>query len=339
MKPIRIAINGFGRTGMAAFKIARTLKNLQIVAINDLSPSEVCAYRLRYDTVHGIFQEPIRAGKDFIQIGKTKYAKFSFFEIEKLPWKKYNVDVVLECTGLFTKKADAMKHLDAGAKNVIISAPSKGDDPVGTYVIGVNHQKLDAKKERVISNASCTTNCISPVMAIMHNAFGIRKALMTTVHAYTATQALVDGGKGKDLRETRAAAMNIIPSSTGAAKATTLTIPELKGKFDGIAMRVPVIDGSISDITMLTKKSVTVEQVNDLFQKMCKHPLYRNILAITEDPIVSSDIIGTKYSAIVDLPLTRVIDGDLVKVVAWYDNEWGYSHRLVEQALEVGRDL
>ncbi|OGY79591.1 MAG: type I glyceraldehyde-3-phosphate dehydrogenase [Candidatus Kerfeldbacteria bacterium RIFCSPHIGHO2_02_FULL_42_14] len=339
MKSIRIAINGFGRTGMAAFKIARTFKNITIVALNDLSSAEICAYRLRYDTVHGVSHEQVKAGKDFIQIGKEKYRKFTSPNIEDLPWKKYNVDVVLECTGVFIKKADAMKHLEAGAKNVIISAPAKGDDPVGTYVIGVNHTKLDAKKERIISNASCTTNCISPVMAIMHNAFGIKKALMTTVHAYTASQALVDGGKGKDLRETRAAAMNIIPSSTGAAKATTLTIPELKGKFDGIAMRVPIVDGSISDITMLTKKTVTVEQVNNVFRKMSKHPFYRQIVAVTEDPIVSSDIVGTTYSAIVDLPLTRVVDNDLVKVVAWYDNEWGYAHRLVEQALEVGRDI
>lgn len=341
MSQIRIAINGFGRIGRAAFRIALDRPDqIEVVAINDPSSIEQSVYLLKYDSAYGIFNKEVKAGEDFIEVDGEKFKRCAEKEIEKLPWKELDVDVVLECTGAFRKKKDAEKHITAGAKNVIISAPAKGDDPVGTYVMGVNQNDLDATKEKIISNASCTTNCIAPVIGIMHKKFKVLKSFMTTIHAYTSSQAVVDGGaKAKDMRTLRAAAVNIIPTSTGAAKATALTIPSLKGKFDGIAMRVPVITGSISDITMLIEKKTTVEEINETFKKAAQEPMYKGVIQASEEPIVSSDIIGNTHSAIVDLPLTRVIDGDLVKVVAWYDNEWGYTQRLIDQALEVAKDI
>src|SRR3990167_141405 len=338
---IRVAINGFGRIGRSAFKIALEHQDeIEVVAINDLGQADYAAYLLKYDTVYGTYDKVVKASKDHVEVDGKRYPMVSIPGVDKLPWKEYQVDVVLECTGAFTKAADVRKHITAGAKAAIISAPAKGDDPIGTYVIGANADQLDPTKENIFSNASCTTNCIAPVMALMHSHFTVLKSLMTTVHAYTATQALVDGGKAKDWRESRAAALNIIPTSTGAPKATALTIPDLKGKFDGISMRVPVAVGSISDITMLVGKKTSVEEINAMFTKAAnENPMYKGVLAVTEEPLVSSDIVGSTYSAIVDLPLTRVIDGDLVKVVAWYDNEWGYSNRLVEQAINVGKRL
>jgi glyceraldehyde 3-phosphate dehydrogenase len=249
----------------------------------------------------------------------------------KIPWSKYQVDVVIESTGIFRKEEDAKKHALGGAKRVVISAPSKGGN-VGTYVLGVNEAKGGAE---VISNASCTTNCVAPVAAVLHSKFGVEKATMTTVHGYTDDQKLQDGSH-KDLRRARAAALNIVPTSTGAAIATTETIPELKGIFDGAALRVPIATGSISDVTVVVKKQTTVEEVNKAFSEATKNPLYKGIIATTTKPLVSSDIVGRSESAIVDLSLTQVIGGNLVKVFAWYDNEWGYANRLVEQVIRVG---
>ncbi|MDP1709783.1 MAG: type I glyceraldehyde-3-phosphate dehydrogenase, partial [Candidatus Komeilibacteria bacterium] len=261
-------------------------------------------------------------------IERKKFPILAQKDPEKLPWADLGVDVVLESTGFFTKGADAAKHLKAGAKRVIISAPAK-DDTTATYVLGVNTK--DGIKDEIISNSSCTTNCVAPVAAIMHSAFGIEKALMTTIHSYTADQNLVDGPH-KDLRRARAAGHNIIPTTTGAAIATTKTIPGLKGKFDGLALRVPTICGSLTDFTVLLKKNTTKEAVNEAFRKASRNPLWKNILEITDEPIVSSDIIGNTHSAIVDLSFTQVVGGNLVKVLAWYDNELGYAHRLVELA-------
>ncbi|KKR12055.1 MAG: Glyceraldehyde-3-phosphate dehydrogenase, type I [Candidatus Woesebacteria bacterium GW2011_GWA1_39_21b] len=252
---------------------------------------------------------------------------------EKIPWGKYGADVVIESTGKFTTEEDAKKHALGGAKRVVISAPAKGGN-VGTYVIGVN----EYKEGEVINNASCTTNCVAPVAAVIHSAFGVEKALMTTVHSYTDDQNLQDNSH-KDMRRARAAAENIIPTTTGAAIATTETIPELKGLFDGMALRVPTATGSISDFTFLLKKNVTVDEVNNAFKKATENAIYKGILSVSEEPLVSSDIIGRSESAIVDLSLTQVVAGNLVKVFAWYDNEWGYANRLVEQVIRVGQRL
>ncbi|PIW36901.1 MAG: type I glyceraldehyde-3-phosphate dehydrogenase [Candidatus Kerfeldbacteria bacterium CG15_BIG_FIL_POST_REV_8_21_14_020_45_12] len=340
MAKTRIAINGFGRIGKMAFKIALEEHgdNVEIVGINDLGPAEQAVQGLKYDSVYPSFDHDIDFGDDFISVDGVKVPKYAEMEPEKLPWKDLKVDVVLECTGVFTSKEGASKHLTAGAKTVIISAPAKGDDPVGTFVMGVNHDEHDAAKDPVLSNASCTTNCIAPVMQVLHDEFGVEKAMMSTIHGYTADQRLVDGVH-KDPRRARAAAINTIPTSTGAAVATAETIPELVGIFDGMAFRVPVPVGSVSDITAVLKKDVTVEEVNAALSKAADSERYAGVLGVTTDPIVSSDIIGNKLSSLVDLPLTMVVGGNMVKVVAWYDNEYGYSNRLVEQAVEVGKDL
>lgn len=337
MKKTRIAINGFGRIGRHALKIALTKKDLEVVAINDLSDPQSLAHLLKYDSVYGRFAKTVTATASGMTVSGTFIPVTSIPDPSKLPWRKHNVDVVLECSGVFEDPKKAALHLKAGARQVIISAPAKGEG-APTYVLGVNHDQKK-KEEIIINNASCTTNCITPVVAVLHNAIGILKSTMTTVHAYTATQGLVDGPGGRDMRRGRAAAVNIVPTSTGAAKATTEAIPELKGLFDGVALRVPVAVGSISDIVMVVKRRTSVEEVNQLFQKAEKSPRYKGILKTTNEPIVSSDIIGDPSSAIVDLALTQVIDGDLVKVMAWYDNEWGYANRLVEQAQYVGKQL
>ena len=326
--PIKIAINGFGRIGRAAFKAALENKNIQVAAINDLIDPENLAYLLKYDTVYGRYDKQVLAGKGYLQIGNAKVQAFAEKDPAKLPWKKLGIDVVLECTGFFTKKEEAMKHIKAGAKRVIISAPTKSED-LNTFVAGANEDKI-TDKDIVLSNASCTTNCVSPIMAIMESKFGIQKALMSTIHAYTATQRLVDGPNKKDYRRGRAAAENIFPTTTGAAIATTKTIPSLQGKFDGISIRVPIPCGSLSDFTLVTKKKVTVEQVNKAFIDASKLKRYRDVLGISDESLVSSDIVGTRYSAIVDLPFTKVIDGDLVKILAWYDNEYAYAYHLVK---------
>ncbi len=334
MDKIRVAINGFGRIGRHVFKIALARENIEIVAINDLTSPEQLSYLLKYDTVYGKYNHDVKWKKDtqgkrtgYIIVDNQKYPVYAIPNPEKLPWRKLSVDVVVESTGRFVKDGMAKAHLKAGAKKVIVSAPVKGKGGIKTYVKGVNDKRY--KKDKIISNASCTTNCISPVIKIIKDNFGVDKALMTTIHAYTATQNIVDGPH-KDSRRGRSAAQNIIPTTTGAAIATSETIPSLKGKFDGIAVRVPVVNGSLSDFTILTKKKTTVKQINDCFKQAEKNPLYSNIIKTTSEPIVSSDIIGEKYSAIVDLSFTKVVGGNLVKILAWYDNEYGYSQRLVD---------
>lgn len=331
---MKIAINGFGRIGRATFKIALEKKGVQVVAINDLIDTRTLAYMLKYDSVYGHYNKKISYDDKNLIVNGKKIAVFTEKDPIKLPWKKMNVDVVLECTGIFEKKEDLMKHLKAGAKKVVLSSPPKDDTT--TLVFGTELSKKRIGKEKIISNASCTTNCIAPVMQILHSTFGVDKAIMTTVHAYTATQKLVDGPDIKDLRRGRAGAVNMAPSTTGAAKATALVIPELKNKFDGMSIRVPIICGSLADITAVLKRDVTLEEVNQVFIKMSKHQMYKNIVGITEsdDELVSTDIIGTNYSAIIDLKYTRVVGGNLIKILAWYDNEWGYSCRLVEMALK-----
>jgi len=323
---IRVAINGFGRIGRAAFKASLNHRNLEVVVVNDLTDNQTLAHLLKYDSAYGKFEGKVSYDQDHLIVTGRKIITSNIKEPAKLPWKKLKVDVVLECTGVFRTTKDALGHLKAGAKKVIISAPTK--DETKTVVLGVNEKEAGGNK--VINNASCTTNCVSPVMAIVRAKWGVRKALLTTIHSYTADQNIVDGPH-KDLRRARAAAMNIIPTTTGAAKATAETIPQLKGKFDGLAVRVPTQVGSLSDFTILTEKPVTKEQVNQAFKSAAKG-FYKNILAVTEEPLVSSDIIGNPHSAIVDLSLTQVVDGDLLKIVAWYDNEWGYANRLIEMA-------
>jgi len=330
---MKIAINGFGRIGRAALKIAMDTKGAQIVAINDLTDTRTLAYLLRYDTVYGRYNRKVSYDDKNLIVDGKKIPVFAEKDPSKLPWKKLGVDVVLECTGFFTKKAELEMHLKAGAKKVVLSAPAK--DEVMTLVFGTKFTQANLKKEKIISNASCTTNNTASTMQVLEDNFGIEKAILNTIHAYTATQKLVDGPDSKEVRRGRAAAANIVPSTTGAAQATTLVIPELKGNFDGISLRVPVACGSISDITAILKKNTTVEEINAAFVKASKSPFYKKVLAVTgeDDELVSSDIIGTTYSAIIDLKYTRVVGGNLVKVLAWYDNEWGYTNRLVEIAM------
>lgn len=328
--PIKIAINGFGRIGRAAFKAALENKNIKVVAINDLVDPDNLAYLLRYDTVYGRYDRQVLSGKGYIQVGSTKIQAYAEKDPAKLPWEKLGVDVVLECTGFFTDSQGANKHIKAGAKRVIVSAPTKSDD-MKTYVAGANEDQI-SQKDVVLSNASCTTNCVSPVMAVLESKFGIEKALLTTIHAYTATQRLVDGPNQKDYRRGRAAAENMVPTSTGAAAATTKTLPSLEGKFDGLAVRVPLACGSLSDFTLVLKKKATVEKVNKAFIDASKTFRYKEVLGVSTEPLVSSDIIGTIHSAIIDLTFTKVIDGDLVKILAWYDNEYAYSYHLVKMA-------
>ncbi|MBU4331697.1 type I glyceraldehyde-3-phosphate dehydrogenase [Patescibacteria group bacterium] len=327
---INIAINGFGRIGRAAFKVALESNKVKVIAINDLTDTRTLAHLLKYDTVYGIYNKKVSSDSNHLIVNNKKFAVYAQKEPKNLPWKKLGVKVVLECTGRFTKKEDAQGHLKAGAKKVIISAPSKSDD-VATIVRGVNEP--ENRGEQIISNASCTTNCIAPVMKVLEKEFGVAKSLMTTIHSYTADQNLVDGPH-KDLRRARAAGANIVPTTTGAALATCKTIPQLAGKFDGLAVRVPTICGSLADITAVVNKSVTVDKVNNAFKKASRSYL-KGILDVTQEPLVSSDVVGNEYSAVVDLNLTKVIGDDLVKVIAWYDNEWAYAKRLVEVASEV----
>ena len=329
---IKIAINGFGRIGRAAFKAALENKKVTVVAINDLMDNKTLAHLLQYDTVYGKYSKKVLPVKNGITVNGTLYPVFAQRDPAKLPWKKMKVDVVLECTGVFEDEQSASGHLKAGARQVIISAPAK-DEATQNLVLGTvltSEAVKKGKNKPVISMASCTTNCIAPVIQVLESSFGVDKALMTTIHAYTATQNLVDG-PSKDLRRARAAAQNMVPTSTGAAKATAKVVPSLESRFDGIAIRVPVINGSLSDITAVLKPSnVTVEQINTAFKKAAQNPLYKNVLAVSDEPLVSSDFIGNTYSTTVDLEFTRVVGGNLVKILAWYDNELGYSTRLVD---------
>ncbi len=330
---IKLAINGFGRIGRTAFKIARQRPDIEIVAVNDLADAPTLAHLLTFDSNYGVFHQKVTAVGNALLIGGKKIEVLSIKEPDKLPWKQMGVDVVIESTGKFTDLEGAKKHLTAGAKKVIISAPGK-DGQVPTYVLGVNDQKYN--NETVVSNASCTTNCIAPVAAVIHQNFRIVKAMMTTIHAYTADQNIQDGPH-RDLRRARAAGYNIVPTTTGAALAVGETIPEIKGKFDGLAIRVPVPIGSLSDCVFVVGRKTTVNEINNALIQAAQNPVYQNILTVTNTPIVSSDIVGNPYSAIVDLSLTKVIEGDLIKVIAWYDNEWGYSNRLIDQVIALGK--
>ncbi|MDO8565982.1 MAG: type I glyceraldehyde-3-phosphate dehydrogenase [Candidatus Moranbacteria bacterium] len=334
MSKKRVAINGFGRIGRAAFKIALEKKDIEVVAINDLTSVGTLAHLLKYDSAYGHYRKSVTASGGKLTVEGKAFPVYAEPDPRKLPWKELRVDVVLECTGRFTGKDGAYGHIEAGAKKVILSAPVKeDDDSVPTFLIGVNEGEY--KDEEIISNASCTTNSLAPVAQVLDDVFGIQKALMTTIHSYTGDQNIQDGPH-KDLRRARAAAQNIVPTTTGAALAVTEVIPKLTGLFDGIAVRVPTIVVSLSDCTFLLKRKTTKEEINQALKNAALDVRYASVLSVTEEPLVSSDFIGNPYSSIVDLSLTKVVDGDLVKVVAWYDNEWGYSNRLVEMVELVG---
>ncbi|KKR84767.1 MAG: Glyceraldehyde-3-phosphate dehydrogenase, type I [Candidatus Uhrbacteria bacterium GW2011_GWF2_41_16] len=333
---LRVAINGFGRIGRNTLKAGWDRPDVSFIAINDLTEPKILAHLLKYDSVFHTWPHEISFDDHHVIIDGKKIPVVAETDPKKLPWKAYDVDVVIESTGRFTNRTDASQHLEAGARKVVISAPAK---EVPTYLMGVNH-KTCKKGDTIVNNASCTTNSIAPVAQIMQDVFGIRKAMMTTIHSVTAEQNLVDGLPPKlhpDLRRARSALVNMVPTSTGAAKATTEVIPDLKGLFDGIAVRVPTIDVSLSDFTFLLKQKTTVEEINQTFRKAAKSARWKGILAVSDVPLVSSDFVQSAYSSVVDLEMTRVVDGDLVKVLAWYDNEWGYSVRLMDMVEHVGR--
>ncbi len=336
---IRVAINGYGRIGRVSHRVIleKYASEIEIVAINVGSSTDLqgWAYLLKYDTAYGPLQNhevSINSETNSLVIDGKEIHVFSQKDPSLLPWKDLGVDVVIESTGHFKTEEQLQAHIKAGAKHVVLSAPAKGDVP--TYVLSVNADKYNG--ESVINNASCTTNCIAPVAKIMVEKFGVEKAMMTTVHGYTSDQNLQDGGH-KDYRRARAAAQNIIPTSTGATTAAAQAVPELKDKFAGLSLRVPVIVGSLSDFTFLLKKETTKDEINAVLTQAAENTAYKGILAVTNDPIVSSDIIGNSHSSIVDLPLTQVVGGNMVKIIAWYDNEFGYANRLVEEAVLVGR--
>ncbi|HEU4972261.1 MAG TPA: type I glyceraldehyde-3-phosphate dehydrogenase [Gaiellaceae bacterium] len=330
---IRVAINGFGRTGRAAFRAAHESgADIEWVAINDLADPAMLAHLLAYDTVYGRFQGSVEAIDGGIVVDGHEIATPTKTDPADLPWDELDVDVVIESTGRFRSRTDAMKHLEAGAEKVIISAPAK--EPDVTLALGINFEVYDPEQHHIISNASCTTNCLAPVAKLLHESVGIRHGVMTTVHAYTGDQMLLDGPQ-KDFRRARAAAANLVPTSTGAAKAIGLVIPELAGKLNGFAVRVPVPTGSLVDLTIEAERPTSAEEIKALFAARADRDEFEGILAYSEEPLVSSDVVKSPYSSIFDAPLTTVIDGTQVKVIAWYDNEWGYSNRLVELAQRI----
>lgn len=330
---VKIAINGFGRIGRNALKILMEQKDANVVAINDITDAKTLAQLLKHDSSYGTYSHNVDFSDSELIIDGKKIKIFAEKDPENLPWEKLGVDVVIESTGFFTKPEDAKKHIKAGAKKVLISAPAKGDG-AKTIVIGVNEDDLKSS-DTIVSNASCTTNCIAPIMKVLEDNFGIEKAMMTTVHSYTGSQRILDA-PAKDPREARSAAENIVPTTTGASKAAALTVPALKDKFNGLSIRVPTPVVSLSDITAVLKKDVTKEELVKLFQKVSKQPEYAGVIGVTEEELVSKDFVGDPRSCIVDLPLIDVVCGNMIKVVAWYDNEWGYSNRLVELALDLG---
>jgi glyceraldehyde 3-phosphate dehydrogenase len=339
MKKIKVGINGFGRIGRAFLKVALDRPELEIVAVNDIGSIDNMAYLLKYDTVYHSWKHEIKIEGDNIIIDDIKVKVLAEKDPSQLPWKDLGVDVVVESTGLFTTYDKARVHLDAGAKKVVISAPAKGESEIKgeTILLGVNEEKFGTCD--VTSNASCTTNAASPIIAILDEALGIEKAVLNTVHGYTASQSLVDGPNKKDMREGRAGAQNIIPSSTGAAIAVTKAFTGLSGLFDGISIRVPVIAGSIADITFIAKKNTTKEEVNEILKKAAQEKRWEGIFAVTEEPLVSSDILGSRYGSIADLQMTRVVGGNLVKVLGWYDNEMGYTYTLVDHVIKTGQTI
>jgi glyceraldehyde 3-phosphate dehydrogenase len=329
----KVAINGLGRIGRAAFKIILETPEFELVAVNDLVPVDNLAYLLKYDTVYGRYDRPVEHDSDALIVDGTRYSVFNERDPARLPWGELGIDFVFECTGVFTEKAGLEKHLQAGAKFVLLSAPAKSED-IGTVVHGVNTPGDDSV--RMVSCASCTTNSIAPVVEIMGRRIGIKKAIMTTVHGYTSSQSIVDGPH-KRPRRGRAGAANLVPTTTGAAVATTKALPQFAGKFDGVAVRAPVPVGSIADIVFLTVRETTIDEVNGVFKQEAESERYQGVLGVSEDLIVSSDIIRDSRASIVDLSMTRVVDGDLVKVMSWYDNEWGYTHQMIRQALQIAR--
>jgi len=336
MSQTKIGINGFGRIGRNAFKIAFERSDSEIVAINDLTDTKTLAYLLKHDSNYGTYHHEVGFDDTGIIVNGTHVKVLAEKDPAALPWGALGVEVVIESTGRFTAKEDAELHIQAGAKRVVISGPSKSDG-VDTIVLGTNEDSIEGSSE-VVSNASCTTNSLGVVMAILDGEFGVEKSLLTTVHSYTASQALQDA-PSKDVREGRNAAENMVPTSTGAAIAVTKVLPQLVGKFDGISIRVPTPVVSISDITVLLSRDTTVEEINNVFKKAANEPFYQGILGVSEEPLVSRDYIGDSHSGIVDLLLTKVVGGNLAKIMVWYDNEWGYSNRLVELVADIGRTL
>ena len=332
---VKVAINGFGRIGRCVLKILLERHDVEVVAINNPGEVATLAYLLKHDSAYGLYDKKVSAEGNLLKINSREIPVFGETDPAKLPWKKLGVDVVIESTGAFTKPELARAHIDAGAKKVVISAPAKGEG-AKTVVIGVNEDILE-KTDQIISCASCTTNCIAPIMKVLEDEFGVEKAMMTTIHSYTNSQKLLDGS-AKDLREGRSAAENIVPTTTGASKATALTIPSLKDRFNGLSVSVPTPVVSLSDITAVLKRTTTKEELTKVFKKAAKELYYEGIIGVTEEELVSSDFIGDPHSCIVDLPLIDVVGGDMVKIVAWYDNEWGYSNRLVELAADFGKD-
>ena len=332
---IKIAINGFGRIGRNALKIALMRRDLEVVAINDLTDTKTLAFLLKHDSSYGTYSREVTFDDQNIIVDGKKIRVFSEKDPANLAWGELGVDVVIESTGFFTDPEKAKAHLTAGARKVVISAPAKGEG-AKTIVLGVNEGEV-TKEDKVLSNASCTTNCIAPIMKVLEDNFGVKKAMMTTVHSYTGSQRLLDA-PAKDLREARSAAENIVPTTTGASKAAALTIPTLKGKFNGLSVRVPTPVVSLADITAVLSRTTTKEELTQLFEKVASEPFYEGILGVSHEELVSSDYRGDSHSCIVDLPLIDVVDGDLIKIVAWYDNEWGYSNRLVELTADFGKE-
>jgi len=333
----KVAINGFGRIGRNVFKVAFDRKDMEIVAINDLTDNKMLAHLLQYDTNYGVYPHKVEATDKGIVVNGVKIPVYSEREPAKIPWKDHGVDVVVESTGFFVKTELAKLHLEAGAKKVVISAPAK-DEEAETIVIGANESALEGSTADVYSNASCTTNSLAAVMDVLEREIGIEKAMMTTIHSYTADQRLQDSPH-KDYRRARAAAQNIIPTTTGAAIAVTRTVPSLVDKFDGMAIRVPTSVVSVSDVTMVLKEDTTEDELKAKLREACAQPYYQGIIDCTDEELVSSDFIGNAHSGVIDLPLTKVVDGNLAKVVVWYDNEWGYSNRLVELVSDIGKTL
>ncbi len=323
----KIAINGFGRIGRAALKVILNTPEMEVVAINDLMGIEDAAYLFKYDSIYGVFKGEVSFEDNYLLINNKKILFLSEKDPAQLPWKVMNMDVVIESTGFFTKREDAEKHIFAGAKNVVISAPTKSKD-TPTVLHGVNSLY---GKTSVFSCASCTTNNIGPVLEIMDRRIGIKKAILNTIHAYTSSQSLIDTSSKRDFRMGRAAALNLVPASTGAAIAATKVLPQLNGKFDGIAIRTPVPVGSISDITFLAAKKTSVEEINNVLIEESKTDRYKLVMATSNDPLVSSDILQSPYASIVDLKLTKVVDDDLVKIMTWYDNEWGFTNQMIRE--------
>jgi glyceraldehyde 3-phosphate dehydrogenase len=329
----KVAINGMGRIGRATLKIILDTPELELVAVNDIAPRDNIAYLLKYDTAYGRYDKEVAVEGENLIVGEQTFKFFQERDPADLPWKELGVDIALECTGFFRNKEGVEKHLEAGAKFVILSAPAKGDG-IPTVVHGVSKPPEDAK---YLSAASCTTNSITPVVEIIGRRLGIQKAIMTTIHAYTSTQAIVDG-PSKKIRRGRAAAANFVPTTTGAAIATTRVLPEYKGKFDGVAVRAPIPVGSISDLIFLTEKDTTVEEIQEILKEEAESEKYKGIFHATEEPLVSSDIVGTSYASIADLEMIRVVDGNLVKIMAWYDNEWGFTSQMVREAVRVAKE-